>query len=649
MADSAAGFARDAPGVAEAASVREGEYIHVYEGALRGHDEPVRILSLAPEIETEAAAEAFSRTTNEWKNINTQPNVVSVYDRGDEPRPWIAVSDVRGETLDTMQSELSVTAAGTVISDVTEALRSAALYNIAHSDLRPSQIWVVDTESGASGLVGGWGIERAVRTAAGDTLATPYTAPELLETRAADERADVYGLGAIAYYLLTGQSPVAETDGEGLTPPSEIDGSVPSEVDSVVLGALAADPADRPESVYSVGRAVTQALTAETRQTAITDTRSEQRGEEATKSGSPEETGDSGLSRRGVLGGLGVAAVGLGGGWMATQTLADSDTPTTTTAPDTSTREPASSNTTESAPDEPSDSGPLSGEIRIASSDPTYGVVETISDAFREEYTEVGFELTRTGATAGFAEYFVSGDSQIAGSGRPITPPEVERCRNNGFEPVEIPVARGGLVTVVHNENDWVGSMSVERLRQIWSPDTAPTTWSDVDSSWPDVPIHLYGLGPSTEVFDVFTETVLGERGRIRDDFEETERSETIVQAVSQDRRALAYLPFVEYTNNRGQFTALALREPGAEPVEPTIEHIHEGRYPLIRPLFCYVNMNDLQRQAHLQEFLRVCITQSGTDRIPEQTGYAPVPASVTEQNRATLDAATEGEYRWRQ
>ncbi|MEF8891919.1 MAG: substrate-binding domain-containing protein, partial [Haloferacaceae archaeon] len=135
----------------------------------------------------------------------------------------------------------------------------------------------------------------------------------------------------------------------------------------------------------------------------------------------------------------------------------------------------------------------LSGDIRISGSSTVYPVAQEVSRRFQQNHSEVSFNLTRDGSSGGFENVFIPTDSDINNASRPIADEEVQRCRDNGFEPVEFFIAQDALTVVVNNDNDWVDSISIETLREIWSPDTAPETWSDVNSDWPDEPFDLYG------------------------------------------------------------------------------------------------------------------------------------------------------------
>jgi len=281
----------------------------------------------------------------------------------------------------------------------------------------------------------------------------------------------------------------------------------------------------------------------------------------------------------------------------------------------------------------------LSCDIRISGSSTVY------PDFAGHE--EVSFNLTRDGSSGGFENVFIPGDSDINNASRPISEEEVQRCRDTGFEPVEFFVAQDALTVVVNNDNDWMDSISLEELRTIWSPDTAPELWSDVNSEWPDEPFDLYGPATTSGTFDYFTEAVVGEEDSIRGDFEGTEEDDLIAQGVAGNEYAMGYLPFAYYTNNPDSTTALSLSEGENDPVAPSLEAAQSGTYPLARSLFFYANMEKLQDKTHLQEFIRFYVNQADEEYIAEEIGYVPSSETMVEDNLANLEAGIAGDYEW--
>ena len=292
----------------------------------------------------------------------------------------------------------------------------------------------------------------------------------------------------------------------------------------------------------------------------------------------------------------------------------------------------------------------LSGDIRISGSSTVYPVAQEVSRRFQDPefagHEDVSFNLTRDGSSGGFENVFIPGDSDINNASRSIKEEEVQRCRDNGFEPVEFFIAQDALTIVVSNDADWVDSITIEELQQIWSPDTAPEMWSDVRDDWPDEPFDLYGAATTSGTFDYFTEAVVGEEGSIREDFEGTEEDDLIAQGVSGNEAAAAmgYLPFAYYTNNPDEVKALSVSD-GGDPVEPSLEGAQSGNYPLARPLFFYANMNKLQEKRHLQEFIRYYINQADDDYVASDIGYVPSSSDMVEQNLTNLEQGTNGNY----
>jgi len=259
-------FTQTAGGIAEATMDEEGAVLHTYRGTLEDGT-PVRILTPAPG-HGETVRVAFSRAADAWEAVSDHANVVTVQSRGDTPRPWLAVDELDGETLATVESDLSHAEVLAVLNDVAGAIREATYYDITHRDLTPGRIEVRRTHEGVAARVDDWGLRRACYSAAGERPISPYTAPELLDDPDDEGRAaDVYGLGAVTYFALTGRPPV-ETDGSlesairvGDVPaPSTVETSLPSAVDDVVLRALSADPEDRYESGFVFRKALARAL-----------------------------------------------------------------------------------------------------------------------------------------------------------------------------------------------------------------------------------------------------------------------------------------------------------------------------------------------------------------------------------------------------
>ncbi len=284
----------------------------------------------------------------------------------------------------------------------------------------------------------------------------------------------------------------------------------------------------------------------------------------------------------------------------------------------------------------------LSGNIRISGSSTVFPIASAVSELYKEEEPNVEFELSRDGSSGGFENVFIPGDSDINNSSRAIKQEEIKACQDNGFEPVEFLIAQDALTVIVNNDNDWVDGLNYDQLEAIWSPDNPPEMWSDVNSDWPDEPFDLYGPASTSGTFDYFTETIMGESGQIRSDFEGTEEDDTIATGVEGNPYAMGYLPFAYYVNNPDETTAVPIAESGTDYTEPSLDAASTGEYPLARPLFFYANSNKLESKDHLQDFIRFYINKS-TDKslIADEIGYVQSSEQQKEENISTLEEYT--------
>jgi serine/threonine-protein kinase len=209
----------------------------------------------------------FRREAQNAASLN-HPAIVSVYDTGEVqgefgPLPYIVMEFVDGQTLREIvktQGPMSQRQVIEVMADVCAALDFSHRHNIIHRDVKPANIMI---NTGGAVKVMDFGIARAlgegqnVTQTAAVIGTAQYLSPEQARGEAVDARSDVYAAGCVLFELLTGEPPFT-----GDTPvavayqhvreeprrPSELNPTIPSELDAVVLKALSKNPLNRYQS-----------------------------------------------------------------------------------------------------------------------------------------------------------------------------------------------------------------------------------------------------------------------------------------------------------------------------------------------------------------------------------------------------------------
>jgi phosphate transport system substrate-binding protein len=241
--------------------------------------------------------------------------------------------------------------------------------------------------------------------------------------------------------------------------------------------------------------------------------------------------------------------------------------------------------------------------------------------------------------TGGGFERFCAGETDISNASRPIKDEEATICADNGVEYVELQVATDALTNVVNPANDWATCLTVEQLNAIWKPDSSVSNWNEVDPSYPDVPLKLYGAGTDSGTFDYFTEAINGEEGASRSDFSPTEDDNVTVQGVSGDRGALGYFGFSYFEENRDKLAALEV-DGGKGCVAPSVETAQDGSYAqLSRPLFMYVKLSSLESTDGLADFVRFTLENAAA--IAEEAKFVPLNQEQVDAELQKLEATT--------
>ena len=240
--------------------------------------------------------------------------------------------------------------------------------------------------------------------------------------------------------------------------------------------------------------------------------------------------------------------------------------------------------------------------------------------------------------TGGGFERFCAGETDLSNASRQIDEDEIALCQENGVEYIEFRVATDALTNVVNTQNDWVTCLTVDQLKSIWEPGSKVSNWSQVDPSYPDVSLRLFGPGTDSGTFDYYTDVIVGEEGASRTDYSPSEDDNVIVQGVSGEEGGLGYFGFSYFEQNQDTLKALEV-DGGSGCVAPSVAAAQDGSYtPLSRPLYVYAKKSSFDDKEDVRNFVKYMFDNNET--IAEESLFVPLSADQLAEEQAKYEDA---------
>jgi serine/threonine-protein kinase len=204
--------------------------------------------------------------------------VVAVHSGGTEgEQPYMVMDRVDGTDLQALVAErgpLHPVWAARIVAQVGDALDAAHELGLMHRDVKPQNVLLAAGTSEPHALLSDFGLARHEASMSGLTAtgqfvgSVDFASPEQLQGEPVDSRTDVYALGCVLAYALTGDEPFPRArDVDKLMAhiadppprPSELVPGLPAALDAVVERAMAKEPAERYAAAGDVGREAVEA------------------------------------------------------------------------------------------------------------------------------------------------------------------------------------------------------------------------------------------------------------------------------------------------------------------------------------------------------------------------------------------------------
>jgi phosphate transport system substrate-binding protein len=264
--------------------------------------------------------------------------------------------------------------------------------------------------------------------------------------------------------------------------------------------------------------------------------------------------------------------------------------------------------------------------IKVDGSSTVFPITEAVAEDFQKAGKgSVRVTVGISGTGGGFKK-FCRGETDISDASRPILKKEMDDCKANGVQYIELPVAYDAITIVVNPNNDFVKSMTVAELKRIWEPAAQGkiSNWNQINPSWPNMPLKLYGPGADSGTFDYFTEAIVGKSKSSRGDYTASEDDNVLVQGVARDKGGLGYFGFAYYAENQKRLKAVSI-DGGNGPVSPEPRTVEDGTYhPLSRPIFIYVSARSIAKP-EVREFVEFYLRNA--PKLVKEVKYVPLPA----------------------
>src|SRR6266542_665422 len=197
----------------------------------------------------------------------------------------------------------------------------------------------------------------------------------------------------------------------------------------------------------------------------------------------------------------------------------------------------------------------LSGTINIDGSSTVAPLSESAADMFQQQNSGVHVTVGTSGTGGGF-EKFCGGETDISDASRPIKDTEKAACASK--------------------------SITYDQIQ--------------VDPSFPNEPLKLFGPGTDSGTFDFFTAQINGKEDQSRSDYQASEDDNVLVQGVTGTKGGLGYFGLSYLLVNPGKLKDVQV-DGGGGCVSPSNDTVQQGTYkPLSRPLFIYPSAKALSR-----------------------------------------------------
>jgi phosphate transport system substrate-binding protein len=258
--------------------------------------------------------------------------------------------------------------------------------------------------------------------------------------------------------------------------------------------------------------------------------------------------------------------------------------------------------------------------ITIKGSDTLLRLGQRWAEVYMKAHPDIVLQVSGGGSGTGIAA-LLNGTTDICEASRDMKQQEYDDGKAKGLNIFRVAVALDGIAIFL-NEANPVKELSLDQLKGIYTGSI--TNWKDVGG--PSHAIILYGRENSSGTYSYFKEFVL----KNEDYAEQTQTlpgTAAVVNAVAKDKFGIGY-GGIAY--GKGVKYAAVKKDDKTPAVEPKMETVTNGTYPISRELYWFTNGTP---SGTIKDLLNWALSIDG-QKIAEETDYVPLPKEVAEKNQ---------------
>ena len=266
----------------------------------------------------------------------------------------------------------------------------------------------------------------------------------------------------------------------------------------------------------------------------------------------------------------------------------------------------------------------LSGQIDISGAANAYGLLDAIARQLAGDSEQLSIQFSMGGQSAGI-QRLCNNETDIAVLESEPEANALDECNANNISAIPVAIGTQATVLLGNAADEHASCLTAGQIRTIWNARSADkiNAWSDLDESFPEQDMTLFGLSTVDQYADILMKTAGQAIPPIRRDTEIDRDPLYRAAAVGNVAGALTYMSWTDYQqvlDNEQTNIQLVSVDGGQGCIRPSKASITDGAYPLARPASLLVNESSLA-ELGLQSYLWRLFSESGWSAM-EREGF---------------------------